>query len=79
MEAVQAFLYGNGWVGVAIGFVLFIMGYMKGVSKANALIPLVVDTTIENLVKDGFVRTRKVLNEDGKWEEELLKYDEEEV
>lgn len=77
MEAVQAFLYGNGWVGVAIGLVLFIMGYMKGVSKANALIPLVVDTTIENLVKDGFVRTRKVLNEDGKWEEELLKYDEE--
>jgi len=77
MNEVLTFLNGNGWVGVAIGITLFIMGYLKGKQKAAKLVPLIVDTTIENLIKDGFVKTRKVLNKDGMWEDELLKYDEE--
>ena len=72
------FMNFNGWVGVTIGLGLFLMGYWKGgADTARRVIPATVAATIDQMVEDGYVRARKVLNSEGKWEEELLKYDEE--
>lgn len=68
----------NGWIGVGVSIVIFGMGYWKGmVNTANKLVPATVEATMDQMISDGYVKTRKVLNEEGKWEQELLKYDEE--
>jgi hypothetical protein len=66
----------NGWIGVGIGLLIFLLGYMKGVGKARALAPHIIDSTIQNLIDNGFIKTRKTLK-DGKWQEDILRYDEE--
>lgn len=66
----------NGWIGVGIGLLIFLLGYMKGVKKARSLAPHIIDSTIQNLIDNGFIKTRKTLK-NGKWEEDILRYDEE--
>lgn len=73
-----SFLYGNGWVGVALGLVMFAMGYLKGASVRNGFVDHIVAHTIRQMVADRLVRTRRTWNDEtGEWEEELLQYDEE--
>jgi uncharacterized membrane protein len=73
-----SFLQGNGWVGVAIGLLLFGMGYLKGASVRDGWIDAIIAMTIKQMVADRLVKTRRVMNDEtGEWEEELLQYDEE--
>lgn len=68
----------NGWVGVALGIGMFAMGYWKGsTDTAIKIIPATIDATLRQMIDEGYVRVRKVLNNEGKWEEELLRHDEE--
>ena len=67
----------DGWVGVLIGCSMFIMGYLKGSERIARAMPMVVEATVNKMIADGYVRVRKVLNSEGRWEEELLKHDEE--
>jgi general stress protein CsbA len=77
-DFMNTYIVGNGWVGVLIGIVLFVMGYYKGLARTASIIPIIVDSTIQGMVADGYARVRKVLNpETGEWEEELLRHDEE--
>lgn len=68
----------NGWIGVALGLAIFLMGFIAGISFAKKhLINLVIASTIDSMIKDGYVKTRSVYNkETGLWEEEILKIDE---
>jgi hypothetical protein len=72
----EYFTDANGWIGVGLGLLIFYMGYIKGVSKARALAPHIIDSTIQNLIDNGFIKTRKTLK-NGKWEEDILRHDEE--
>lgn len=66
----------SGWIAVGIGLLLFFMGYIKGVGKAREFAPHIIDSTIQSLIDNGFIKTRKTLK-NGKWEEDILRYDEE--
>lgn len=66
----------SGWIAVGIGLSLYLLGYFKGVSKARDFAPFVIDATIQDLINNGFIKTRKTLK-NGKWEEDILRYDEE--
>jgi hypothetical protein len=68
----------NGWIGVGLGLMMFGLGYWRGFGNAAIkLIPAMVDATLKQMIEDGYIKTRKVLNAEGKWEEELLRHDEE--
>lgn len=68
----------NGWIGVGIGLGLFLMGYWKGaIDTASKIVPATINATLQQMIDDGYVRVRKVLNDEGKWEEEMLRHDEE--
>jgi hypothetical protein len=73
-----SFLQGNGWVGVGLGLLMFAMGYIKGASVRDGFAQYIVAHTIQQMVADRLVRTRRTWNDEtGEWEEELLRYDEE--
>lgn len=73
-----SFLQGNGWVGVAIGLLLFGMGYLKGASVRDGWVDAIIAMTIKQMIDDRLVKTRRVLNDEtGEWEDQLLEYDEE--
>jgi hypothetical protein len=68
----------TGWIGVALGLIMFALGFFKGIAFAkDRLIDAVIASTIASMIKDGYVRSQKIYNaETGEWEEELLKLDE---
>jgi hypothetical protein len=72
----EYFSNANGLIGVGIGILIFLLGYLKGVGKARIITPYIIDSTIQKLIDDGFIKTRKTLK-NGKWEEDILRYDEE--
>ena len=73
-----SFLQGNGWVGVALGLVMFGMGYIKGKSIRREFVGYVIDATIQRMVKDGFVKTSMLPDEEtGEMTQHILRYDEE--
>ena len=76
-DFINTYIAGNGWLGAGIGIGLFLMGYFKGLARVNKIAPFIIDATIQDLINNGFVKSRKRL-EDGEWKEELLRYDEEE-
>lgn len=74
----EIFMNANGWMGVGLGLLMFGMGYWKGVSNTvNRVIPATVEATVDQMIADGYIKFRKVLNDEGKWEKEILKHDEE--
>jgi hypothetical protein len=77
-DFVSTYIVGNGWVGVALGIAMFAMGYWRGLERVNKIAPFIIDATIADLIENGFVKTRKRL-EDGEWKEEMLRHDEEEI
>jgi hypothetical protein len=66
----------NGYIAVGIALAMFGLGYVKGRSNTRLLFPYVIDSTIQKLINEGFLKTRKVFK-NGKWEEDILKFDEE--
>lgn len=66
----------NGYIAVGIALAIFVLGYVKGRSNARLLFPYVIDSTIQKLINEGFLKTRKVFK-NGKWEEDILRFDEE--
>jgi hypothetical protein len=78
MEILMSYVQGNGWLGVAIGIVIFIMGYMKGNAIRQSFMDEVMDATIKQMIADGYVKARMEVNpETGKMEQMLYKHDEE--
>lgn len=68
----------DGWIGVGLGLVMFLLGYWKGVDNTMLrVVPEAIASTLETLVQDGYVKTRKSLDENGQWQEEIMRYDEE--
>ena len=66
----------NGYIAVGIALAIFYLGYIKGKSTQRSLAPYIIDATIQNLIDNGFLKTRKVMK-DGKWQEDILRFDEE--
>ena len=78
MEILMSYVQGNGWLGVAIGIVIFIMGYMKGNAIRKSFMDEVMDATIKQMITDGYVKARIEMNpETGEMEQMIYKYDEE--
>lgn len=75
-DFINTYIIGNGWAGVFIGLSLFGMGYWRGASGKVKFSILVIDATIKDMIDNGYVKTRRKLV-DGKWEEEILRHDEE--
>lgn len=68
----------NGWLGVALGLAMFAMGYWRGLNRGMSMFEAVINATIDDLSRQGYVRTRRNFNaETGEWEVDLLRYDEE--
>ena len=66
---------GNGWVGVALGVVMFGLGFYKG-RYDRAHMEKIAGYLINDLVRQRFIRTRKVYNpQSGEWELDLLEWD----
>ena len=68
----------NGWLGAGLGIVLFAMGYWRGLNRGMGMFGAVITATIDDLSRQGYIRTCRNFNaETGEWEVDLLKYDEE--
>lgn len=68
----------NGWLGVGLGLAMFAMGYWRGLARGMSMFEAVITGTIDDLSRQGYIRTRRIFNaETGTWEVDLLKYDEE--
>lgn len=66
-----------GFVGPLIGLILFLMGYYKGRhTTTDQFRRYVIDQTVQKLINDGYLKTKTILH-DGKWQQDILKYDEE--
>ena len=71
-------IQGNGWVGVALGLVMFGLGWYKGIQLKERAIEAIIAHTIQQMINDRLIRTYRKFNEEtGEWEEELLQWDEE--
>jgi mannitol-specific phosphotransferase system IIBC component len=44
----EYFTDANGWIGVGLGLLIFYMGYIKGVSKARALAPHIIEDILRH-------------------------------
>jgi hypothetical protein len=67
--------YGNGWVGVVLGLVCFGMGFWKG-RYDRSYLQHIAEAVIDDLVRQRFIRTRRIYNDEtGEWEVDLLEYD----
>lgn len=65
------------WLAVAIGLILFGMGWFKGYQSRREFTEEFVGSIIDDLVKQGFIKTKRQYNqESGKWEVDILKFDE---
>ena len=74
-----SFLQGNGWVGVACGLILFALGWYKGTESAKNMVLFSIEHMLDDLIKQGYIRSRRVFNEEtGKWDVDIMKLDEEE-
>lgn len=72
-----SWMYGNGWVGVICGIVLFGLGWYKGLSGNRHFAEHLIESVIDDLAKQGYIKTQRKYNEEtGVWEVDLLKYDE---
>lgn len=69
----------TGWMGVALGAGMFGMGWIAGFGFTRGRVTeLVIAHTIASMIEDGYIKTKQVYNDTtGKWEEEMLKFDEE--
>ena len=72
-----SFFYGNSYVGVLLGLSMFGMGYWKGAMIRRTLVEAIISTTINQMIADKLVRTRRIWNPTiNEWEEEIVRFDE---